>query len=161
MTDKERMENKEERAKRLRRERNRRYYYKDVEATRKRQRDNQRRYRRTNPNIKEIDSNKNKRDSYKRRCNYKVYQEIAMGRMQKPVICSLCGKRKVIFAHHNDYSKPLEVMWVCRECHNIIHKLIDAGFVHKDSIAEIRLDNIRQAVFRENADLKQKARKMP
>jgi len=30
--------------------------------------------------------------------------------------CQMCGKRKVE-AHHEDYSKPLEIMWLCREHH--------------------------------------------
>lgn len=33
---------------------------------------------------------------------------------QKP--CEVCGKRKSE-AHHEDYSKPLEVTWLCRKHH--------------------------------------------
>jgi len=31
-----------------------------------------------------------------------------------------CGEEETQ-AHHPDYSKPLEVMWVCRRCHHNIH----------------------------------------
>ena len=33
--------------------------------------------------------------------------------------CS-CGSEKVE-AHHADYSKPLEVMWLCFSCHRLLH----------------------------------------
>lgn len=31
-----------------------------------------------------------------------------------------CGEIKAEM-HHNDYSKPLEVIWLCRKCHENIH----------------------------------------
>ena len=32
-----------------------------------------------------------------------------------------CGNEKVI-AHHPDYSKPLEIEWMCQSCHMKYHK---------------------------------------
>lgn len=37
--------------------------------------------------------------------------------------CYVCGVTKVE-AHHQDYNKPLEVIWVCRLHHNKIHREI-------------------------------------
>jgi hypothetical protein len=38
-------------------------------------------------------------------------------------ICQNCkDKSKKVHAHHNDYSKPLEITWLCRECHDKEHK---------------------------------------
>ena len=34
--------------------------------------------------------------------------------------CSVCGDPKSE-AHHNDYSKPLEIIWLCHEHHISIH----------------------------------------
>lgn len=31
--------------------------------------------------------------------------------------CANCGATKPIQAHHHDYTKPLEVEWLCRPCH--------------------------------------------
>lgn len=39
--------------------------------------------------------------------------------LKKP--CEVCGK-KTVDAHHSDYSKPLEIMWLCREHHVAWHK---------------------------------------
>lgn len=35
--------------------------------------------------------------------------------------CFVCGAERVD-GHHEDYSKPLEVVWVCRKHHKDIHK---------------------------------------
>ena len=35
--------------------------------------------------------------------------------------CSICGVTKNIERHHPDYSKPLEVQFLCHECHTIFH----------------------------------------
>jgi len=39
----------------------------------------------------------------------------------KPNKCSLCGSSGKIHGHHDDYYKPLEVIWVCPMCHKKIH----------------------------------------
>lgn len=31
--------------------------------------------------------------------------------------CANCGARANVQAHHHDYSKPLDVEWLCRPCH--------------------------------------------
>jgi ribosomal protein S27AE len=41
--------------------------------------------------------------------------------------CVRCGNEKV-HAHHEDYDKPLNVVWLCAPCHKSRHKEIDAGF---------------------------------
>lgn len=35
--------------------------------------------------------------------------------------CSICGSIKNVDAHHEDYSKPLEVVWLCRSHHQLRH----------------------------------------
>lgn len=37
-----------------------------------------------------------------------------------PQPCLLCGSDKVV-AHHEDYDKPLEVVWLCQPCHKQHH----------------------------------------
>lgn len=44
------------------------------------------------------------------------------GAMQKPHECSICGKPDTesrMEAHHYDYSKPLNVIWLCTSCHGV------------------------------------------
>ena len=38
----------------------------------------------------------------------------------KQADCERCGDKNTQ-AHHPDYSKPLEVIWLCRTCHDIEH----------------------------------------
>jgi Zn finger protein HypA/HybF involved in hydrogenase expression len=37
--------------------------------------------------------------------------------------CEICGLEQNIQKHHSDYSKPLQVKFLCKKCHYIIHKL--------------------------------------
>lgn len=48
-------------------------------------------------------------------------------KIKKPKKCSICYKKKKIYGHHEDYYKPLEVVWVCQVCHKKIHKDKDNG----------------------------------
>lgn len=48
-----------------------------------------------------------------------VTRAIRIGTLTKGV-CG-CGSTKVD-AHHEDYSKPLDVVWMCRQCHSNLHK---------------------------------------
>lgn len=38
--------------------------------------------------------------------------------------CERCGSANTL-AHHEDYDKPLDVMWLCQPCHKARHKEID------------------------------------
>lgn len=39
------------------------------------------------------------------------------GKLKKPNKCSTCSKSGTVVAHHEDYTKPLVVKWVCDSCH--------------------------------------------
>lgn len=51
----------------------------------------------------------------KYRARNKVHNALRAGRLVKQP-CRFCGETKVQ-AHHEDYSKPLDVIWVCFKCH--------------------------------------------
>ena len=54
---------------------------------------------------------------------------IERGAVKRLARCETCGEAKTfrdgrtgIQAHHSDYNKPLDVMWLCQECHHEWHK---------------------------------------
>jgi ribosomal protein S27AE len=48
-----------------------------------------------------------------------VYQAIRRGELVRQP-CEVCGATKV-HAHHDDYSKPLDVRWLCSRHHRLHH----------------------------------------
>lgn len=47
-----------------------------------------------------------------------VYTAVRNGTLIKPTACERCGTTGVrLDGSHDDYSKPLEVEWLCRKCH--------------------------------------------
>lgn len=46
-----------------------------------------------------------------------VREAVIKGLLYRPESCSRCGKKCKPEAHHPDYSKPLEVVWLCSKCH--------------------------------------------
>lgn len=53
------------------------------------------------------------------RARYEVRKALRNGILKKKP-CEVCGN-PVVEAHHNDYEKPLDVQWLCRECHDDVH----------------------------------------
>ena len=47
---------------------------------------------------------------------------IERGEITKPKVCSKCGNGGLIDGHHEDYSKPLDVVWLCKSCHISLHR---------------------------------------
>lgn len=35
--------------------------------------------------------------------------------------CSICGTEKHVHAHHKNYAKPLDIIWLCAKCHHRVH----------------------------------------
>lgn len=56
----------------------------------------------------------------KYQANYTTSNAIRDGKLKRQP-CEVCGDQKSQ-AHHKDYSKPLEVMWLCRKHHLEQHK---------------------------------------
>ena len=46
-----------------------------------------------------------------------VRQALKSGILTKPEGCSRCKKIGKVHAHHSDYTKPLNVEWLCPTCH--------------------------------------------
>jgi len=49
-----------------------------------------------------------------------VNRAVASGRLQR-LPCEVCGYPRTD-AHHHDYSKPLDIRWLCRSCHAAEHR---------------------------------------
>ncbi len=47
----------------------------------------------------------------------RVKYAIKAGKLKRPPACEVCGKVGKVDGHHEDYTKPLDVMWLCRSCH--------------------------------------------
>lgn len=51
-------------------------------------------------------------------------ESLRKGEIIKSDFCMFCNKVCNTEAHHQDYSKPLDVIWLCSECHHNLHKNI-------------------------------------
>jgi ribosomal protein S27AE len=54
----------------------------------------------------------------RRRAERTIHRMVLSGKIERPRHCSRCGSSsRKIEAHHEDYSKPTEVVWLCSKCH--------------------------------------------
>jgi hypothetical protein len=63
----------------------------------------------------------NKANKDKVSARSKIMGAVFTGKVIRPDSCSKCGIKCVPDAHHEDYKKPLDVIWLCRKCHQILH----------------------------------------
>ena len=79
-----------------------------------------RRARQNNPekvNERERLAARNRIKTEKNRARDILNYAVVSGKIIKPSNCSQCGNLRKVTAHHDDYSKPLKVRWLCYECH--------------------------------------------
>lgn len=65
----------------------------------------------------------------KRTAHHMVRQAVNWGTLKRPDHCENCGEKvstrrtrrgkqiEPLSAHHEDYAKPMEIVWLCRKCH--------------------------------------------
>lgn len=64
-----------------------------------------------------------KRHPIKYKARAALNNALASGKIKKPKECSKCSASNVIIhGHHSDYKRPLDVIWVCPECHAGYHR---------------------------------------
>lgn len=69
-------------------------------------------------------------------------QAIKKGQLVRPEHCFLCEIKCKPIGHHFDYDKPLEVIWVCKKCHRLIHRVLGKGKNHDGKTgAQIYIDS--------------------
>jgi hypothetical protein len=62
--------------------------------------------------------NNTKNEFQKHKARSKAFRKIKMENQ----ICEICKKFKAVERHHSDYSKPLEVIFLCKGCHELLHQ---------------------------------------
>jgi hypothetical protein len=104
-------------------------YYREYDAKRfqidPRVKARHKRYQETEPGKASIAKSKRKwqlNSPEKRAAHCILNNAVRDGKVTKPSICVICGNGGRIHGHHEDYTKPLDVIWCCPQCHYNIHK---------------------------------------
>jgi ribosomal protein L37AE/L43A len=100
-----------------------------------------RRDRRLNPAVQERDRARGNRQTAesirayreKNPAAYKAHTAVSNAVRDKRLFkepCLFCGNEKV-HGHHRDYSKPLDVIWLCAKCHHRLHAYFPETAAHE------------------------------
>lgn len=84
----------------------------------------QRAWRRKNPEaVREIKRRSDSRESRRaaRKATALVHWHVKHGKLMRPELCSRCMQAGPVEAHHEDYARPLDVVWLCKKCHLARH----------------------------------------
>lgn len=54
----------------------------------------------------------------KRRAHVVLHRAIKKGIIVRSSVCEKCNEQCKADGHHENYSKPLQVVWLCRKCHS-------------------------------------------
>jgi hypothetical protein len=82
---------------------------------------NRRYYIRNRERLRAADAREMKRSPEKFAARFAVNNAVRDGRLAKPTACETCGATGRLHGHHHDYSRPLDVKWLCAKCHAQIH----------------------------------------
>ena len=63
-------------------------------------------------------------ETEKQVCWGKFMQAMNTGKLKRPDRCEVCrSPSSKVSGHHEDYSKPFDVVWICGSCHRKLHRL--------------------------------------
>ena len=60
--------------------------------------------------------------TFKHEARYQLNRAIRRGDIARPEQCEACKSKGRITAHHDNYSMPLRVRWLCYPCHGREHR---------------------------------------
>ena len=75
----------------------------------------------------------------------KINRAIKSGGIKPKSVCEVCFSQTKLQGHHPDYSKPLNVIWVCTPCHAKIHH----GEKFKDSVSLLKEAGCKGQYYKE------------
>lgn len=73
------------------------------------------------------------RNQVEYRARNAVSNAVRDGKLHRPDRCEHCNTVSRVHGHHHDYSRPLDVTWLCPSCHKQLHALLDT--VEKKAVA--------------------------
>lgn len=81
---------------------------------------------------------------------------IRRGDLVRPERCEWCGQSpdEPLHGHHHDYSKPLDVSFLCRPCHRLMHQKNAPSYTFREVCA--RLGVSRMTLYSQEARLRAK-----
>ena len=78
---------------------------------------------------------------------YVISRAVLNGTLTKPKTCPQCGRGGKINAHHDDYNKPLDIIWLCQGCHVRLHRGIPFDAPLKKPVKKIDQNNRKSISF--------------
>lgn len=66
-----------------------------------------------------------KKNNVKQNARVMVNMHIKKGKLVRPTHCSACDIKCKPEGHHEDYSKPLQVIWLCKRCHYLADRILE------------------------------------
>lgn len=80
----------------------------------------------------------------KARAHQMVATAVSQGKLKRSAVCQDCGdsSTNTLHGHHEDYAKPLDVVWLCVGCHRRRHR------VHRSEPSVVIRFHIRKVVDR-------------
>lgn len=72
---------------------------------------------------KELSRSRVKNKSVEMKARALANRAVELGFLVRPLLCPKCNRSDLkLHAHHTDYSKPLDVEWMCSQCHGNEHR---------------------------------------
>ena len=76
--------------------------------------------------VRRKSTQKYQQDRLKKQAHTDLSNAVKYGKIIKPNNCQNCGVTCKPHGHHDDYSKSLDVRWLCVKCHVDFHKFVRA-----------------------------------
>lgn len=77
----------------------------------------------------------------------KLIKAVHNGKIKRPEQCENCLTPCTPDGHHNNYSKPLKVSWLCKSCHLLTHFRLN-GFYKKFDREELKKVSQKEATVK-------------